>query len=736
MKLTKNLQPRLTIIIPVYNSYSQKENLIKIFKKIEKLNYGANIILSDDGSTEKRSISLYKKLIKNSKNNKLVKSNINHGPGIARNKCIEHSAEWIIFLDHDDDFSEVVLIDIIEKIAAYEFKNNDLIVHSDQKKFLNKDTLLNDLIYFKTNHRLKDYIFNKKMIVQNQITFSKGFIEDVPFIIEVVDKCKNLKIITKDITFRKEIKNSIMNNLSPNIIEGYMLSHSKILKQYKRRINIEKFNVAIFGVCLMHISKMTIENFNKSIEILSKHYLDIKISFENINENYSRNFELSLFYFDQYYNNKINAKSLFSKIKKVFNTFLSCKDLEHSLFFGPDEIRACCKRFFVDGKQKGDVVITKASPKITFKDILKKKENLKNSINNGTNNECDGCPYISRYSKTKNNKINYVSLENFSYCNMRCEYCSPKYYGGQEAKYKTNVILSDCIAKNKIDQNCHYVWGGGEPTLSPYFSEINEKIIKSKKYSKIRILSNSLRYSKLVSSYLKNKKIHLVTSIDAGNNETFKKIRGKGEIDTVFTNLKNYLLVSNYSDQITIKYIISNENADDINLNNFVQKVIKYKLQNCYYQISCDFRFEKIKTNHLYSIYLLASILKKNKINKVFFDDLIRDRLSINSDYENIIIKQFNSENKFLASKNSKFFKKTYLWGEGLQSKWIKNHTSFGKAGGIIDIINNKNILKLKHKIIKENNFIVPAGVQSLPNIVEEIKSKKLEKYIAYPIFI
>ena len=37
----------------------------------------------------------------------------------------------------------------------------------------------------------------------------------------------------------------------------------------------------------------------------------------------------------------------------------SCTALQSSVYFAPDELRHCCKRFFYKGKMKGDVKIFK-----------------------------------------------------------------------------------------------------------------------------------------------------------------------------------------------------------------------------------------------------------------------------------------------------------------------------------------------------------------------------------------
>jgi len=71
-------------------------------------------------------------------------------------------------------------------------------------------------------------------------------------------------------------------------------------------------------------------------------------------------------------------------IEDVKNKSWSCYDLHNSLFLAPDEVRTCCKRFFVDGEMKGDVTIAKANKEdpssITLQTLLDGKKDLYNDI--------------------------------------------------------------------------------------------------------------------------------------------------------------------------------------------------------------------------------------------------------------------------------------------------------------------------------------------------------------------
>ena len=77
---------------------------------------------------------------------------------------------------------------------------------------------------------------------------------------------------------------------------------------------------------------------------------------------------------------------------------LSCESLHHAVYAAPDVLRHCCKRFFVDGKMKGDVEICDATSNadISYDTIRKQKKKLYEDINQGKETECSGCPWLRK----------------------------------------------------------------------------------------------------------------------------------------------------------------------------------------------------------------------------------------------------------------------------------------------------------------------------------------------------
>ena len=74
----------------------------------------------------------------------------------------------------------------------------------------------------------------------------------------------------------------------------------------------------------------------------------------------------------------------------------SCIHLQHALYFGPDEIRTCCQRFFYKGKMKGDASLIEVQERslINYEQIIEAKKELIRKINANEESQCKGCPQI------------------------------------------------------------------------------------------------------------------------------------------------------------------------------------------------------------------------------------------------------------------------------------------------------------------------------------------------------
>ncbi len=393
--------------------------------------------------------------------------------------------------------------------------------------------------------------------------------------------------------------------------------------------------------------------------------------------------------------------------------YKTCRDLEESLYVAPNEIRSCCQRFFYDGKMRGDAKLIDIKENVTptFQDLKKAREKIFSEIQDDRNEDCKGCPFIKKTKEKPiiNSTISHLSIEHHSVCNLRCNYCSEVYYGGKRSKYNVVEFIS-YLSRNKSLDNCNQVvWGGGEPTLDKSFEQILEEIhthANPKTYH--RVFTNSVRISDPIIKFLKKGLIKITTSIDAGTPEKFKEVRGRPKFFNVFENLNKYASVD--PSKVTIKYIFTEENKDEKELEAFIKNCLKYKLEKCNYQISVNYKKEKFDFEFLKSIAFLFTTLQKNNIKKVFLDDHIMLRFGSLTKNElekfNLYLKSHNLQNIIL---NPDEVQNLVIFGAGKIAGEIIKKTSFFrniKNFDLVDSDKNKIGTKMFSKEIKSPSIL------------------------------
>tara|TARA_Y100000590_G_scaffold468596_1_gene651971 strand:+ start:2532 stop:3872 length:1341 start_codon:yes stop_codon:yes gene_type:complete len=406
------------------------------------------------------------------------------------------------------------------------------------------------------------------------------------------------------------------------------------------------------------------------------------------------------------------------KTKKTY----SCTALHSSVYFAPNELRHCCKRFFVNGKMKGDVQIfpVKKNEDISVDKILKEKKRLYDSINKGEETPCSGCPFLTLdyWPKLKKLELKHLSIESHSVCNMKCTYCSDIYYGGLKANYNIEKIFNKFKKSGVVSKHLDVAWGGGEPTLMENFDNIFKNFTENFKPKSNKIYSNAIKYSKTIEKYLKIGKASMTTSIDAGTEKIFKKVRGVKAFEKVLKNLKKYLTAAGKG--IVIKYIFTEDNYQMHEINNFINKIKEHGLQKCDFQISSNFKDEKLDNEQTISAIKLYTALIQLGANTCYFDDHLHPRLKnkIKEIFESGISDKdpiFSVVNNFQKNKDLNIV----IWGSGDTARQMIKRSLFfennnvrihyfvdsdkskhGKYIDDIEIRNPNEIKKSDHSII------------------------------------
>jgi MoaA/NifB/PqqE/SkfB family radical SAM enzyme len=166
--------------------------------------------------------------------------------------------------------------------------------------------------------------------------------------------------------------------------------------------------------------------------------------------------------------------------------------------------------------------------------------------------------------------ISCISVNIEKACQLRCKYCAQARQHFADKPYSIVPALKDLFYYGLIEKETVIDWSGGEATLYPYFEE--GVALAASKNAKQQILTNAVEYSDFVADLLTSckKMVSLRISVDSGNPQTYKIVKGADCYNTVWENIKKYISCGD----VKVKYILLEDNIDEQNLSGFIQQCV------------------------------------------------------------------------------------------------------------------------------------------------------------------
>jgi len=718
-----------SIIIPAFNAEKDIEDCLRSVFFQTKGKYEYEILVIDDNSTDSTQ-SILNTVQRTFPNIRLFQTPQNLGPGVARNIGLENAKnDWILFLDSDDKLN-LDALDILTHYIENASKEIDIVgfnwlYDSDsdissgrnggRTDFVslqkNKNNLLRDFISLWMDGSIIYTLVRRQLITQKSLKFFHGIHEDVDFIFKVYFYANNIAYIDKHLYFKKNRSTSIVNTVSVSHIDGYFRAFNEIHCFVKQHTDAPDTFTTSFLTGLIGIVATKVRDiYLGAISNDEKHILYHKLYDAYLNFyqqlgtpdiiDLQTKYGIIFNYFLQVMKRK---DELSEGITNVVDDFMldihkkswSCYDLHNSAFLRPNEIAACCKRFFVGSKMKGEVALLNSTENdlstITPKQILKSKQDLYYRINKGVNSECSGCPFLEfkEWGYINELQIEHLSFEYHSVCNMKCVYCSEKYYDGSKPSYDVEKLVKDLFSQNNLSNCNSIVWGGGEPTIDKSFDPLIQLVADKLPHVRQRVITNSVKFSEVTFDLLTQNKATVVTSIDAGTQPTFKKVRVNPNFNQVFKNLKRYYQAN--AKNLTIKYIINYYNNTTEEILSFVKMIEAYDLIQCNFQISYDFTEESADFDSIIAAIMLYGRLNDLGCRLIIFDDLIRQRLNKLSEFTYNEIKARVADlglSHYLADSNN--YNEIAIWGAGIQTKMLIENTFFFRQVKVRHIVDSR----------------------------------------------
>lgn len=168
--------------------------------------------------------------------------------------------------------------------------------------------------------------------------------------------------------------------------------------------------------------------------------------------------------------------------------------------------------------------------------------------------------------------IHYINMSMYpAPCQSKCIYCFITESGEvtfdkqlhKEGYEKVFDIITLAQKKDMISDDALWQISTGEITIHPF----RDRIFSLVKDKKARFFTNCFIYSEHIAGNLaSNPSSSINFSIDCGTPETWHKIKGIDNFDTVIDNLKKYRICGVRPSQIILKYIVLpgiNDNPDE-----------------------------------------------------------------------------------------------------------------------------------------------------------------------------
>ena len=340
---------------------------------------------------------------------------------------------------------------------------------------------------------------------------------------------------------------------------------------------------------------------------------------------------------------------MFNPLKKE-RKYVCCQDFQGGIHFDYSGLFYCAT-YFHSAQNSQPIAPIKGDIEKNYKQLIKQKEIDKKFFLNGQIiDRCKGCFQLEEKTWPPNQKINRIAISANSRCNSNCIYCTThkhKEYFNKLLDIKIYDFIKKLIQKKQIDNNCIIQFGGGEPTIHFEFEKVMELLLSKPSY-KFKIHSSGITYSESIAEAIKETRCWLITSIDAGNSELYKRIKNVDEFDSVINNISKYCEAQKYSNeptQVALKYIIIP------NINDTEEEILEFL--NLANSIGCNavradiennwFKRNRYNVDLIYKyLYLLKffDIKAKEKGLWQFFNDVPLWLITnYNKQYSDIIIK-------------------------------------------------------------------------------------------------
>ena len=254
-------------------------------------------------------------------------------------------------------------------------------------------------------------------------------------------------------------------------------------------------------------------------------------------------------------------------------TSLTCDVLKNEITCFQNQIQSCCS------SQLGPVYFENyKGQKIDWHDIIKRKLDALEMMKNGIMpSKCAGCFNLKPYRGGDFPvKFTRLIISSWVHCNCSCIYCARNEFSDgivtrtpkRSDYYDMLPVLKGLYENNLLNTDglLFVDFQGGDISVLSEFNEVMDELI-AHNAGFIRFTTNNIVYQPRAEIMLKMRKAELMTSLDCGCRETYKKIKRVDKFEDAVNNLRTYKQRAPEG-QYFVKYITVegiNDNEEEVN---------------------------------------------------------------------------------------------------------------------------------------------------------------------------
>ncbi|MGN7179004.1 hypothetical protein BK139_01815 [Paenibacillus sp. FSL R5-0490] len=326
----------LSVVIPVYNNGKYLKNICMRSLKRSSIFTKMEIIIVDDGSSDKETLRIIDILARENPNIRTYYYH-NGGSGSAsrpRNKGIElASSEYITFLDPDNEAVNdgyAMLLNELKKDRNLDLSIGDILKVSGRKEehfqyynFCTKRNNAQVTVHPRNwlintdlkTHSIQALIIKKEVILRNNLRMIEGAGgQDSLFFLELLLHCNKLKVVDCIIhIYYAEIPGSITNTITKSFYNKWLLleKHRLPFLRKHRLLDLymnKRFNYYFKNWYLKKLGKVKETHIKESIDTIYRIY--------RLYSKYLNNKDHDLIVFETLYKQK-SYKKIYNYFKKV-----------------------------------------------------------------------------------------------------------------------------------------------------------------------------------------------------------------------------------------------------------------------------------------------------------------------------------------------------------------------------------------------------------------------------------